>query len=944
MIDVKRPIETNFEGYYLVPLDDFYKMSENGATAVYLYSSNVLYQGKNERFDKDDKKVRVMKKNGVTVAPVSLFTRFLGAQEAKEDGALTLKLGEKSITLAVDGEFFFHSERGVDFVPIEAVATALEISFGVFHKDRLFVFAGKSVLSALKNDRLLMRAACYAVFGKYETAHLTHEDFKVTKDKWREILVGSPELNDSSDEEIKKKIDNISDNCEKLWAGMHKEKDAVALFGEKAPTESCDLLTQYSGVWALARAWGTYGSRYYRNEDLKRDILYAYEWMYENMYGESIIEGRGWRDPHLFNWWEWMTGAIEPMTDGLLVMEECYDIPTLQKYFRCYDYVCSFMRVAYKQDLAATRLKVGTKVALLLEDRERLFYRFLDYDLRFEPLGPTKGKYCDHADWTHGFPYNMQYGLGHMHRTVYVTSAVIDTPVEYTSPDFYDMFLTAKYMYNAAMYRGRGFAVFRGRLFGDEKGSGVTALCGILKLIGAFGEEEDTYLKKMIKVACSDEIVRKRIIESVSIPNLALLKSILADDSISAENDLDMAHSWYTADRFAQHRNDYALMLAMPSERHMSYESINSAHKWGWYTGDGALYLYTGADSQSFDYQNFLYNMNVCLRIPGVTADVRQRQLWSYRGGWKPNRSFAGSMDMYGKYGIGAFDYEAYHYEGHEADGTVDDGYGGKFTYWENDLVAKKSYHFFDKECVCLGAGINSTMGVGVKTTVEHRRLVPSASTVTVNGKEYTENFELSDAPISYATVEGVGGYVFPAGQNAYARRYTFTPENVPVDGYVDRLEFSEQDFVEIGIDSGKNPKDASYAYIVLPLADENSTRVYASCPEIEILSNTPACQAVYKSSLGITSAAFFKEGTLGDFTALVPAIVMISEMGDEIRISVCDPTQKLTAGEFKLVGKYACAFSDEELTVECADGECTLKADFTKLAGKNLTAVLKKL
>jgi hypothetical protein len=127
------------------------------------------------------------------------------------------------------------------------------------------------------------------------------------------------------------------------------------------------------GIYGLVLGYGTYGSRFYRNEDLKNDILYAYQWMYENMYGESVIEGRGWRDPHLFNWWEWMTGAIESMTDGLLVMEEFFDKETLAKYFRCYDYVCSFMRVDYRQDFAATRLKVGTKVALLLEDRERLF-------------------------------------------------------------------------------------------------------------------------------------------------------------------------------------------------------------------------------------------------------------------------------------------------------------------------------------------------------------------------------------------------------------------------------------------------------------------------------------------------------------------------------------------------------------------------------------------
>ena len=73
MIDVKRKIETKFPGYYIAPIDEFMEMSEKGVSAVYLYSSNVLKDGKISRFDNSDRSVRVMKKNGVTMAPVSLF-------------------------------------------------------------------------------------------------------------------------------------------------------------------------------------------------------------------------------------------------------------------------------------------------------------------------------------------------------------------------------------------------------------------------------------------------------------------------------------------------------------------------------------------------------------------------------------------------------------------------------------------------------------------------------------------------------------------------------------------------------------------------------------------------------------------------------------------------------------------------------------------------------
>ncbi|MBR2467223.1 MAG: hypothetical protein IKB38_09900 [Clostridia bacterium] len=940
MIDVKRPIQTTFKGYYNVPMDEFTEMTRDGVTAVYLYSPNVLSCAKLSRFDENDKSVRLMKKNGVTVAPVSLFTDYLGVKAELAGSLITLTLGQRSFACE------WVTVGGTHYAPLEECSSALGLSFGTYADGRLTVFAPEELLTNLRNDEMLMRAACYAVFGKYSTEHLTHEDFVFTKDKWRKVLVGSPELNDLSDPIVLGKIAEIDEACKSKLAIMNRDPSSVILFGTEPPVASSDLLVQYGALWDLARAFGTYGSRYYRNEELKNDILYGYRWMYDNMYGESIIEGRGWRDPHLFNWWEWMTGAIEPMTDGLMVMEEFLDKETLAKYFRCYDYVSTFHRVPYREDYAATRLKVGTKVALLLEDRERLFYRFLDYDLRFEPLGPEKGKYCDHVCWTHTYPYNMGYGLGHMHRTVYVASILIGTPVEYTTPNFYDLFLTAKYMYDAALYRGRGFSVFRGRSFGAEKWAGAKAINGLISLIGAFGDEEDTYIKHMIRVSCTDEVFKKVLISMCSLYDLALLKSVLADESVSEENDKEMGYSWFTADRFAQHRNDYAFMLAMPSERHMSYESINSAHKRGWYTGDGALYLYTNADSESFEFPAFLSNDNICHRIPGVTADLRARTVWSYRKGWRPDRAYSGSMDFDEKYGMGAFDYEAYHYEGHEADGTVDDGYGGGYTYYENDLVAKKSYFFFDKECVCLGAGISSTMNSPVRTTVEHRRLVEGGKNISLMGEKMPdENFEKRFEGAAFVNLEGVGGFVFPEGENVLLRSYKYDPrEGAVTDEYTANLNLKVQQFFELGIEHGENPKGATYAYFILPLADENSTRVYASCPETEIISNTAELQAVRKKSLGITAAALFKAGEIGPVCASVPCLIMYKETDEGLEVSVCDPTQKLESGEFTVSGAFECTDADIELKVECDGTAARVSADFRELAGKALRFSLKKV
>ena len=85
MIDVKRKVETNFQGYFVAQIDEFLEMSKSGVTAIYLYSPNVLKDGEIYRFDKNDKRVRTMKKNGATAAPISLFTNFLGAESEEKE-------------------------------------------------------------------------------------------------------------------------------------------------------------------------------------------------------------------------------------------------------------------------------------------------------------------------------------------------------------------------------------------------------------------------------------------------------------------------------------------------------------------------------------------------------------------------------------------------------------------------------------------------------------------------------------------------------------------------------------------------------------------------------------------------------------------------------------------------------------------------------------------
>lgn len=941
--------------------------SKKGVTSIFIYSNKILKNGAHSFYDSDNKKVRCVLKCGIAQVPASFFEASLGFKVAADGDTVTVSRGAKKLVATV-GEVAYElsgkkkefaspvfSENGHIYLPAVAVAEALGTAARTFDGNKLIVFATKEQLDEIERDVDLQVSASYATLGKYDASKFTKEDFIAVKNKWRTVLVGNEEINDLSDPDFKEKVDEISTRTRNLLASLHREEDRFILWGDNPPSASSDLTRQYSSIWGLTAGYATYGSDYYQNEDLKNTIIDCFGWMYENMYGEAEIEDRGWRSMKIFNWWDWFWGGIEPMTNALIVMEEHLTLDQIKTWLRAFKHVLTLHRVGYQRPFAMSRLTVCTKAALLLEDRAMLENECADYDLTLNVTRTEEGVHVDYVEWTHGFPYNMMYGFNNLSRAGFVGTLLGGTPMEYISPKQYELYNVARYMFEAACYKGQGFMGFNGRgTAGTEFACGVSIMNGVLPFIGLFGEEEDMHIKKLIKRCASTPRLIKMLKSACSVYNFAKLMEILRDDSIPTENDYEIGHAWFTADRFTQHRNDYAMFVAMPSERHPSYESINSANKRGWYTCDGATYLYTDADRNAYDGANFIMNPEVCQRIAGTTVDARPRQPWSYRSGWKCHRAFSGTMDVLKKYGMAAFDYESYHYEGHEADGTEDKDYGGGFTYWENDLVAKKSYYFFDKECVCLGAGINSTMNADVITTLEHRRLVKENSAalgqedIYLDGELMTkDDYERLVKDPSWISLEGFAGFVLPSGGDVRISKYTYVPEMSGKDDYFVKDPNAEKyqngkPFFEINVNHGKNPKDASYEYVILPNASKDATEAYAKAPEVEIVSNTKKIQAVTKPSLGLSFITFHAAGECMGVKVSAPSIVSILKKDGEMTVSVADPTHKNDTIKVTLDKKYKLISAPFTASITEKNGRTVFTANVKEVAGEAQRATFK--
>jgi len=220
---------------------------------------------------------------------------------------------------------------------------------------------------------------------------------------------------------------------------------------------------------------------------------------------------------------------------------------------------------------------------------------------------------------------------------------------------------------------------------------------------------------------------------------------------------------------------------------------------------------------------------------------------------------------------------------------------------------------------VCLGAGITSTSGGEVDTTVENRKL----------GKTGTTTFNIADtayslaAPTTWANpvtvststsptwcvLDGVAGYYFPEGASNLQAQFvsgsgawtTINPTDSDTAIYTDY-------YLKLLFKHGANPTAAKYAYVILPNRTASSVKGYAYNPDIRILSNTEptgtttGVQAVKSDILGVVAANFWAKtsgpdngGTADIITVNKQCSVIVKETYNTLSVGVADPTQSNT-------------------------------------------------
>lgn len=325
---------------------------------------------------------------------------------------------------------------------------------------------------------------------------------------------------------------------------------------------------------------------------------------------------------------------------------------------------------------------------------------------------------------------------------------------------------------------------------------------------------------------------------------------------------------YYRSDYMLHNRKNYDVSIRTASTRTNKTESGNGENLYGTYMSDGATNIRVNGNEYTDIFPVWEWD-----KIPGTTApvgEVRNPADWGTRG----TCTFTGGVSD-GKYGVMTFDMNDY------------------------GVKARKSWFLFDDEIVCLGAGIESNTATDILTTVNQCHLDGDVWVKT--GKK---SQKIAEGEFAYETApqwiwHDSIAYFFPQAANLKLKLRKQQGNWAKINFNYPATDISMPVF-NLTINHGKSPKNASYAYMIVPGVNHAADLKDYSPQKIKIERNNTDMQAVSNEDLGLLQIVFFKPGTFDNGTtkvkAVKPCVVQIKKKADKVvDMQIADPKNQET-------------------------------------------------
>lgn len=707
------------------------------------------------------------------------------------------------------------------------------------------------------------------------------DEFDVLRQSWKDMTTGSGY--DTADPDVSSRLRTIANTASNYWAGMDKSPARTFLWSDAASTNvSADLTTAYSRLRAIAVAWATEGCSMQTNAALLTDVTAALDWMNSNRYNASKAQ--------YDNWWDWEIGSPLHLTDTVVLLYDQLTATQRSNYMAAVEHNTPAPDMTGANRVWQARV-VGVR-GCIVKSAAKLVLARDAFSAVFPYVTGGDGFYTDGSFIQHTYhPYTAGYGASLIANMVPMMRWLSDSTWEITDAAQSNLHRWIFESYEPIIYRGAAWDLVRGREIsrpgGSPQGTGHSIIDSILQAAQFAPPPEAARMKSMVKYWAQSDTVRN-FVSGRPLPTLMLAKQLMADASVQPRGELVGHYTFAEMDRVVHLGKGYGFGLSMCSSRIANFESINGENLRGWFTGDGMTLLYNADLNQ---YADAYWATVDHYRLPGVTADTTAAKL-------PPDTNYAIGPRAKGQSTRTAFNWVG---------GATLGNYGAagmQLDGWNVTLTAKKSWFMFDDEIVCLGAGITSTDGRPIETIVENRKLLTSGGNAfIVNGaaKPAAPGWTEAMADTRWAHLSGnvVGsdiGYYFPQAAAIKAVREARTGSWADVDDGSSAAPIT-RNYLRMGFEHGSNPANAAYQYVLLPGRNARRVGQYAESPQVSVLSNNGNVQAVAETTLGITAANFWTDGTqsAGIITSTKKSCVLVQNSGAFIDVAVSDPTQANT-------------------------------------------------
>ena len=758
---------------------------------------------------------------------------------------------------------------------------------------------------------------------KIEINQSERADYKKIRENWLEYLTGVPNKSNiakMSKEELEETYLGNEKQADTSYAKLNKNQDRTFLIeGYENMGDGVHVMRTYENIKNIAKAYATPNTKYYKNPEIKKELIEYLDWLYDNAYHEGLPENG--------NWWQWELGIPKHLNDIMVLLYDDVPYEKRMKYLKASQYFQPFAEYSGVSPSASYSTSPDKRIStggnridtsiisflrgVLMEDKVQVIDGAKAVADVGEYVTTRDGFYKDGSFIQHGnVAYNGTYasvlfdGLGSV---LWLATGTQFEVKDERIDNVYESILNGyKYLFiNGGINDSvSGRATSRDNSSDISRGKDLLTSLSLLS-IGA-GKEYQDEIKSLIKTVALENNSYNTIDKISNKIAKAIIRDIINDDSIKTLK-VEGTKVYGAMDRAVSiNEKGGKFVLSMHSSRIANYETMNNENVKGWYIGDGMTYVY-GTDSATFtEYWPTVDRYH----LPGVTNSLRERGDKSgERRGQTTSKAWVGGSC-----------------NGKEAFVGMD------MISWNKATEMRKSYFMTDDGAILIAASnINSKDGE-VHTTIDNR--IIKDGKIILNGKEIKEDTVIENPQnISLNFNENYKGenigYKVVYAPQLNLKKETRTGSWKEIGGTLS--EEISKDYFTVYINHGKNPKKSGFAYIILPMYTQEEVDNY-DVSRFEIVKLDKEAHIIKDKKSGVTGINFWKDSPTKELgiKAYSTLSVLLKENDEFLELWVSDPTQLANyKSVLEVDGKYEVIESSiENIQATTSEEKIKIKID----------------